>query len=305
MNHEVETTTRSNNDTLRSQTQITHTQQRQNIYPSSTSTIKSTLTTITGPLNGGSSSKLESSTEKFDVPIINHPRNFEATENVRNENESQQKTKEEYKAEETSTSTVRGEKALFASLEMVKQNKKENVFNSTLAASSTSTTATSRQTTSKPTQTTTKTHNPTTAGNKNQFTTTTTTTTKTYYTTTAPQKIYLQEVEEITDEEEPVETLEKKALHSNVPSSRQLHQEDDKAKTGQANQQQETTEANGKMVVEYLEESELARSFPSTKWNVYEDQVKLPLNLIVIFSCSNILRYVENVLSSLYFLSQF
>jgi hypothetical protein len=84
----------------------------------------------------------------------------------------------------------------------------------------------------------------------------------------------LQEVEEITDVEEPIETMERKALHSNVPSSRQLHQDDDKAKTGLANQQQETTEGNGKMIVEYLEESELARSFPSTKWNVYEDQVK-------------------------------
>jgi hypothetical protein len=233
-------------------------------------------------LNGRSSSKLESSTEKLDVPIINHPRNFEATENVRNENESrQEKTEEEFKVEETSTSTVRGEKALFASLESINQNR--NVFNSTLDASVTSTTLTSRQTTARPSQTTitaattiTTTHftTPTTSTKAHFTSTTTATTTRAYFTTTAPQKIYLQEVEEITDVEEPIETMERKALHSNVPSSRQLHQDDDKAKTGLANQQQETTEGNGKMIVEYLEESELARSFPSTKWNVYEDQVK-------------------------------
>jgi hypothetical protein len=279
LNHVVETTTHSNNETLQSQTQTTNTQ---HIHPTTTTTIKSTLTTLPTSLNGRSSSKLESSTEKLDVPIINHPRNFEATENVRNENESrQEKTEEEFKVEETSTSTVRGEKALFASLESVNLNR--NVFNSTLDARVTSTTSTSRQAIARPNQTTTTaattittTHftTPTTSTKAHFTSTTTATTTRAYFTTTAPQKIYLQEVEEITDVEEPVETMERKALHSNVPSSRQLHQDDDEAKTGQANQQQETTEGNGKMIVEYLEESELARSFPSTKWNVYEDQVK-------------------------------
>ena len=95
-----------------------------------------------------------------------------------------------------------------------------------------------------------------------------------------PQKIYIQEVEEISveeiDEVAASSQMERKALHSNVPNSRQLYTQpgDEKAgafdRTSQSSQRYETTETSesSKMVVEYLEEAELARSFPSTKWNV-------------------------------------
>ncbi len=250
------------------------------------------------------SSPFDSNTKKL-VPI-NHSsngENFEVTtrSNVRTEatasktgrprneeDETDQEFKEEGRHEEKevesanadlATSTVRGEKALFTSFEMVKQQNRnlfETILNSTIGASITSTTsaATSRHTTtSRPSTTTTTTTTSTT-------TTPPTTKARLLTTTTAPQKIYLQEVEEITDIDEEemrnstiTAAMETKALHSNVPPPRQLTTDEKVGvlqKTSKANL--ETTEAT-KMVVEYLEEAELARSFPSTKWNVYEDQV--------------------------------
>jgi len=265
---------------------------------STTTKITASTTTVTTTTTATSSTLFDSSTKK--LVAINHPsnrENFEVTTgtNVRtavasktggrpqNEEEIDHEFKEEKVESATAdlaTSTVRGEKALFTSFEMVKQqhrNTFETILNSTIGASITTTTlaATSRHTTtSRPTTTITTT--------TTTITTTTSPTTKLRLltTTTAPQKIYLQEVEEITDIDEDelrnsttVAAMESKALHSNVPPPRQLTS-DDKAgvlqKTSQVNL--ETTEAT-KMVVEYLEEAELARSFPSTKWNVYEDQV--------------------------------
>jgi hypothetical protein len=214
---------------------------------------------------------------------------------------------------DAATSTVRGEKALFTSFETIKQlrNNFEAILNTTLrtitAYSTTKTTAsTTRHTTARHVQTTTGERPVTSSERTPTFPTATTTITTTETsstptvtttsarttttaaleiqartrTTTGPQKIYLQEVEEITDEEEPVkESMQSKPLHSNSPTSRMLNLDTVEEKVGVLPQtklsNEETTEAsNGKMVVEYLEEAELARSFPSTKWNVYEDPVK-------------------------------
>ena len=209
---------------------------------------------------------------------------------------------------DSATSTVRGEKALFSSSETIKQlrNDFQVLLNTTLrsiTAYTTAKTTTPRHTTARPVHTTTA-ERPVTAGERTStFSTTTETTTsaavkitmtpttitKTTKTTTppttaGPQKIYLQEVEEITEVEEPdvnmTGSMQSKPLHTNSPTSRMLNLDtvEEKAealpKTSFSNV--ETTEAsNGKMVVEYLEEAELARSFPSTKWNMYEDQVNL------------------------------
>jgi hypothetical protein len=190
------------------------------------------------------------SVEKFDVS--DEPRHATAAtheSSVAAASHEGRKNVTAFSLETTTEFQTRAEKALFAFM--------ENHAEGGITGTTTSTSAPSTTMKTRPTTTTTT-------------------------TTTGPQKIYIQEVEEITDEvDEAAGQLERKALHSNAPSPQQLYPAEEKAsaleKTSRAEQGYETTEASSndssKMVVEYLEEAELARSFPSTKWNVYEDKV--------------------------------
>ena len=275
--------------------------------PATTTTAKAVTTSTTSKTSAqaGSSFKSETTTQKFDArpPITsNQPTqkfvdDDDDADDARIEVGQQKAEAKEFQSE--TASEFRNEKSLFPAQQNFQQQQqtlgKHLNLTLTLATPATSTTArstaspTTTAPTARPTSTTTAAATSTTAAHLSRTTTTTRST------TTTPQKIYIQEVEEITDVDDEVPAaaasggsqLERKALHSNVPNSRQLFTEPGNEKAasfGQTSQHglgYETTEANdsSKMVVEYLEEAELARSFPSTKWNVYEDKVTLSIFL--------------------------